>query len=197
MTSTQLVTMPHQQNVNNRHDKRPRFDDIEYEVSFAVRDVPQSYEEATTDHDANQWKEAIRSEIRSHMQNPTWSLVNQPRDVKVIGCKWVFARKYDEHGHVIRHKARLVAQGYLQTKGVDYFHTYSPVASINSIRVFLAICCAKSYKIRQFDVDTAFLNGDLEEKVYMRVPHGVQAEEDMVCELRRSLYGLKQAAAVW
>ena len=200
VTNTQLVTLPNQwdqHNVNNRHNKRPRLDDIEYEVSFAVRDVPQSYEEATTDHDANQWKEAIRSEIRSHMQNHTWSLVNQPRDVKVIGCKWVFARKYDEHGHVIRHKARLVAQGYLQTKGVDYFHTYSPVASINSIRVFLAICCAKSYKIRQFDVDTAFLNGDLEEKVYMRVPHGVQAEEDMVCELRRSLYGLKQAAAVW
>ena len=89
----------------------------------------------------------------------------------MIGYKWVFARKYNEHEHFLRHKARLVAQGFLQTKGVDYLHTYYPVASINSIRVFLAICCARSYKIRQFDVETASLNGDLEEKVYMKVPH--------------------------
>ena len=147
VTNTQLVTMPHrwdEQNVHNRYNKRPHLDGIEYEVSFAVRDVPQSYDEATTDHNALQWNEAIHSEIRSHMPNYTWNLVNQPRGVKVIGCKWVFARKYNEHGHVVRHKTRLVAQDFLQTKGVDYFHIYSPVASTNSISIFLSICCARS-----------------------------------------------------
>ena len=110
-----------------------------------------------TDHNAFQWKEAIRSEIRFYMQNHSCNLVKQPRGVKLIECKWVFARKYNEHLHVIRHKARLVAQGFLQTEGVDYFHIYSSVASINSTSVLVAIGCARSYKNRQFDVETVYL----------------------------------------
>lgn len=164
-----------------RQNKRPRLD--EYEIALAATEVPQTNAEAMASPDAPKWKEAIRSELRSHIRNHTWDIRVRPRGMKVIGSKWVFSRKYDENGNVIRHKARLVAQGFLQTHGVDYFHTYSPVASINSIRVFLALCCSKGLKIRQFNVETAFLNGDLEEKVYMTPSAGIRVDDGMVCEL--------------
>lgn len=120
-----------------------------------------------------------------------------PAHVKVVGCKWVFAHKLNEKGEITRYKARLVALGYLQTHGLDYWDTYSPVASMNTIRVFLFVCCKRKLKIRQFDNETVFLNGDFEEEVYMVIPPGVHAASGMVCRLRRSLYGLKQAAAAW
>ena len=176
-------------------NKRVRLDDG-YEVALACG-VPTSYSEAMSSPDALKWKDAIRSEIRSHVKNHTWDLVAHPRDAKVIGCKWVFAHKYDENGNICRYKARLVARGYLQTHGVDYDQTYAPVASMNSIRVFLAVCCKRGYAIKQFDVETAFLNGDLEETVFMQPPEGIRTDENLVCKLRRSLYGLKQAANVW
>ncbi|KAL3665196.1 hypothetical protein V7S43_019066 [Phytophthora oleae] len=175
--------------------KRPRLDD--YEIALTASEVPQSYAEAIASPEAAKWKEAMRREIRSHVQNHTWDMLTRPRGVKVIGNKWVYALKYDEHGNVTRYKARLVALRYLQTHGVDYTHTYSPVASMDTIRVFLAVCCQQHLLVRQFDIETAFLNGDLDETVYMEPPEGVKVGHGMVCLLRRSLYGLKQAAAVW
>ncbi|KAE8887010.1 hypothetical protein PF005_g31320 [Phytophthora fragariae] len=175
--------------------KRPRLD--EYEIALAATDLPGSYREAMSSPEAKQWKEVVRREIRAHIRNHTWNTVRRPHDVKVIGCKWVFAYKFDEHGNIVRYKARLVALGCLQTRGVDYYYTYSPVASTNTIRVFLSVCCNKRLKIRQFDIETAFLNGTLDEDVNMAVPQGVRADGGLVCKLRRSLYGLKQAAAVW
>ncbi|GMF35187.1 unnamed protein product [Phytophthora lilii] len=148
--------------------------------------------------ESKQWKEAIRRrEIRAHIRNHTWDVVRRPPGIKVIGFKWVFAHKFDETGQIVRYKARLVALGYLQIPGINYFNTYSPVASTNTIRVFLAVCCSLDLILRQFDVETAFLNGDLEEDVYMAAPLGIDIPEGMVCKLRRSLYGLQQAAAVW
>jgi hypothetical protein len=91
-------------------NKRQRTD--EYEIALAVSDLPRSYAEAIASPEGAKWKEAIRREIRSHVQNRTWDLVTRPRGAKVIGCKWVFARKYDEHGNIARYKARLVAQGF-------------------------------------------------------------------------------------
>ena len=84
-----------------------------------------------------------------------------------------FAIKRNEHGEVDRFKSRLVALGYRQTLGVDYYETYSPVANMNSVRVFLAVCCHFGMVIRQYDVDTAFINGVLEEDVYISTPQGV------------------------
>ncbi|GMF54557.1 unnamed protein product [Phytophthora fragariaefolia] len=176
-------------------NKRPRTDD--YEMAMAAMEVPRSYNEAMSSAASAKWKEAIRCEIQSHVQNHTWDLLMRPRGVKVIGNRWVFVLKYDENGNVTRYKARLVALGYLQTQGVDYTHTYSPVASMNTSRVFLAVCCQRHFLIRQFDIETAFLNSDLDEDVYMEPPEGVRVPAGMVCQLRRSLYGLKQAAAVW
>ncbi|KAE8976384.1 Copia protein [Phytophthora rubi] len=175
--------------------KRPRLD--EYEIALAATDVPSSYKEAMASPEAKHWKEAIRQEIRSHVRNHTWDLLRRPHCAKVIGCKWVFAHKFDEKGNIVRYKARLVALGCLQTRGVDYYYTYSPVASSNTVRVFLAVCCSMRLKIRQFDIETVFLNGTLDEDVYMAVPQRVRADGGLVCKLRRSLYGLKQAAAVW
>ncbi|GMF31110.1 unnamed protein product [Phytophthora fragariaefolia] len=131
----------------------------------------------------------------SHVRNHTWDLLRRPHSAKVIGCKWEFAHKFDKKGNIVRYKGRLVALGCL--RGVDYYYTYSPVASSNTVRVFLAVCCSMRLKIRQFDIETAFLNGTLDEDVYMAVPQGVRADGGLVCKLRRSLYGLKQAAAVW
>lgn len=115
----------------------------------------------------------------------------------MIGCKWVFALKRDEHGNIARYKARLVDLGFLQTYRIDYSETYSPIASLNTVRVFLAVCCSRNYVVKQYDIETAFLNRDLDEEVYMAVPSGIKTSDGMVCRLRRSLYGLKQAAAVW
>jgi hypothetical protein len=123
--------------------------------------------------------------------------VERKPTLKVIGTKWVFAIKRNEHGEIERYKARLVALGYRQTYGVDYLETYSPVANMNSIRVFLAMCCHSGLYIHHYDVDTAFLNGHLEEDVYVFPPDGVQTKANQVCKLNRSLYGLKQAAATW
>lgn len=94
-------------------------------------------------------------------------------------------------------KARVVALRYRQQYGVDFFDTYALVANINSIRIVLAICCRNGYIIAQIDVDTAFLNAELNEDVYMEPPEGLEVDDDVVCLLQKSLYGLKQAAFAW
>ena len=98
---------------------------------------------------------------------------------------------------MIRYKARLVAQGFKQKFGIDFFETYSPVANMNSIRVVLAVCAAYSYVMEQLDADTAFLNSGLVELVHMDVPFGVKNAKGMMCKLKKAIYGLKQAASAW
>ncbi|OWZ13372.1 polyprotein [Phytophthora megakarya] len=109
-----------------------------YEVALAVRKIPRAYAEAMKSPCAAQWEEAIRRELRSHFSNHTWDAVRRPFGAKVIGCKWVFGIKRDGEGNIVRYKARLVTQGFHQRYGVDYWDTYSPVASLNTGRVFLA-----------------------------------------------------------
>ncbi|GMF25303.1 unnamed protein product [Phytophthora fragariaefolia] len=177
--------------------KRPRIDD-EYGIALAASEsIPNSFGDAMRSPESDKWKEACCAEIRAHVRNHTWDLVYRPPGVRVIGQKWVFALKRDEHGNIIRYKARLVALGCFQTYGVDYMSTYSPVASLSTVRIFLAVSCQRGDVVKQYDVETAFLNGDLEEEVYMVPPEGINVRDGMVCRLRRSLYGLKQAAVVW
>ncbi|POM62824.1 polyprotein [Phytophthora palmivora] len=171
--------------------KRQRVDDG-YEIVFAAVELPRNYRDAVESPEHEQWKKAIRAELQAHLRNHTWDLVRKPPGAKVIGHKWVFAIKRDEHGAIVRFKARLVGLGCLQTFGVDYTDTYSPVASMNTVRTFLAACCSLKYYAKLYDIETAFLNGDLSEKVYMTVPAGMKVAGDLVCQLRRSLYGLKQ-----
>ena len=129
----------------------------------------------------------------------TWALTNLPPGFKPIGCKWIFKRKYYPDGSIEKYKARLVAKGYSQKEGHDFFDTYSHVTMITTIRVLIALAAHYNLEIHQMDVKTAFLNGELDEEIYMDQPEGfvVPGQESKVCKLVRSLYGLKQAPKQW
>ncbi|KAK9044819.1 hypothetical protein V6N11_058710 [Hibiscus sabdariffa] len=130
----------------------------------------------------------MRSEMDSMSENQLWTLVEPPEGIKPIGCKWVFKKKTDMDGNVQTYKGRLVAKGSRQIHGVDYDETFSPVAMLKSIRVLLAIAAFHDYEIWQMDVKTAFLNGKLEEDVYMTQPEGFVTPENAgkVCKLQRN-----------
>ena len=133
------------------------------------------------------------------MGNNTWVLAYLPPGCKPLGFRWIFVTKRRIDGTIIKHKARLVVQGFRQKYGIDYFDTYAPVARIATIRLLIAIAAIHGLVIHQMDVKTAFLNGELEEEVYMNQPEGfkVKGQETKVCKLIRSLYGLKQAPKQW
>ncbi|GJU39076.1 copia protein [Tanacetum coccineum] len=120
-------------------------------------------------------------------------------DMTIIGTKWVYRNKLDENGVVTRNKARLVAQGYNQQEGIDYDETYAPVARLESIRILLAYACALDFKLYQMDVKSAFLNGFINEEVYVAQPPGFIdfAKPNYVYRLKKALYGLKQAPKAW
>lgn len=166
------------------------------EVAF-VANIPATYKEAVGGAEKKNWLRAIAAEIQSHVNNNTWTLIKRKAWMIVIGCKWVFAYKKNERGEIVRFKARLVAQGFGQRYGINFYETYSPVANMNSIRMFLAVCCALNFVIMQCDVDAAFLYATLKEIVYMEVTEGVAAGADKVCKLNKALYGLKQSSFVW
>jgi hypothetical protein len=140
----------------------------------------------------------MQNEIEGLNANHTWKFVDLPPNAVAIGSKWVYKIKRHADGSVERYKARLVAQGYTQTEGLDYFETFSPVAKLSTIRVLLALASIHGWHLHQLDVNNAFLHGDLNEAVYMRVPQGVSAPKSgQVCKLLKSLYGLKQASRQW
>ena len=172
-----------------------------HHVTYNVNQVqePKSLEEALATEHANQWRAAADSEFESLMKNETWKLVELPSDRKPIGCKWVFKVKYCSDGKIERFKARLVAKGYAQKYGIDYDETFSPVVRFSSIRALLAYAVQNDLLIHQMDVVTAFLNGNLEEEIYMEQPDGYiqPGKENLVCKLQKSLYGLKQSPRCW
>ena len=164
-------------------------------LTYMLEGEPQTYKEAVNSTESLMWKEAIKSEIDSILHNHTWELVDLPSGCKPLSSKWIFKRKRKVDGSIDKYKARLVIKGYRQTEGLDHFDTYSPVMRINSIRMVLAIAALKDLEVHQMDVKRAFLNGDLNEEIYMEQPEGFSAprQEMKVCRLVKSLYGLKQA----
>ena len=168
-------------------------------LSCLIENEHRTYREAVTSTEGPLWKEAIKSEVDSILQNHTWELVDLPPGCKPLGSKWVFKRKMKPDGSIEKYKARLVIKGYRQREGLDYFDTYSPVTRINSIRMILAIAALRNLEVHQMDVKTAFLNGELDEEIYMDQPEGfvVPGQEKKVCKLVKSLYGLKQAPKQW
>ena len=132
-------------------------------------------------------------------QNEVWELVELPKGCRPIRCKWVYKIKRDSNGQVERYKARLVAKGYSQREGIDFKETFSPVSTKDSLRIIMAIVAHFDLELKQMDVKTVFLNGDLYEDVYMTQPVGFEepGEEHMVCKLKKSIYGLKQASRQW
>ncbi|RVW71217.1 Retrovirus-related Pol polyprotein from transposon TNT 1-94 [Vitis vinifera] len=168
-------------------------------IVLQIEEDPKTYKEAMASRDVAFWKEAINDEMDSIMSNQTWELVDLPPGSKPIGCKWVFRRKYHTDGMIQTFKARLVAKGFKQREGIDYFDTYVPVARTTSIRILFALASIHNLFVHQMDVKTAFLNGDLNEEVYMEQPEGfvLLGNENKVCKLVKSLYGLKQAPKQW
>ena len=168
-------------------------------LTYMLDAEPQTFKEAITSSEGPLWKEAIDSEIQSILQNHTWELVDLPSGCKPLGSKWIFKRKMKADGTIEKYKARLVIKGYSQREGLDYFDTYSPVSRITSIRMVLAIAALRNLEVHQMDAKTAFLNGDLDEEIYMRQPEGFSApgKEKKVCKMVKSLYGLKQAPKQW
>ena len=112
----------------------------------------------------------MQEELVQFERNKVWELVPAPKDRAIIGTKWVFRNKMDEDGVVTRNKARLVAKGYSQEEGIDYDETFAPVARLEAIRIFLAFVAHSNFKVYQMDVKSAFLNGELEEEVYVQQP---------------------------
>ena len=160
---------------------------------------PGTMKEALSSDYADDWKRAADSEYEALIKNHTWELVELPSGRNAIGCKWVFKVKYDCEGRVERFKGRLVAKGYAQKYGIDYDETFSPVVRFSSIRALLAYAVQNDMLIHQMDVITAFLNGKLEEEIYMEQPDGYiqPGQEHLVCKLQKSLYGLKQSPRCW
>ena len=130
-------------------------------------DDPATFQQVLDSTDSDKWQEAMKEEMKSMYDNQVWSLVDQTPGIKPIGCKWVYKLKTDMDGNPQTYKARLVAKGYRQIQGLDYDETFSPVAMVKSIRIILAIAAYHDYEIWQMDVKTIFLNGNLQEDVYM------------------------------
>nr|GEX72577.1 copia protein [Tanacetum cinerariifolium] len=136
----------------------------------------------------------MQEELNQFIANDVWELVPQPRNMTIKGTKWVFRNNLDKNGVVSRNKARLVTQGYNQQEGINYDKTYAPVARLESIRILLAYVCALDFKLFQMDVKSAFLNGFINEEIYVAQPPGFI---DHVYKLKKALYDLKQAPKSW
>ena len=128
---------------------------------------PITYSDVIKSHEKDLWLEAMNDEIDSMKRNSVWELCDLPEERKAIGCKWVFKKKLWVDGSIDKFKARLVAKGYIQKEGIDFQKTYSPVAKFASIRIILAIVAHLDLELHQMDVKTAFLNGELQEDIYI------------------------------
>ncbi|KAM1998218.1 hypothetical protein EV2_005744 [Malus domestica] len=160
---------------------------------------PVSFQQAMQSDKAAFWKLAMEEELLSMAKNNVWSLETPHPKMKPIGCKWVFKTKHDSQGRIERHKARLVAKGFTQKEGLDYHETFSPFSTKDSLRIIMALTARFNLELHQMDVKTAFLNGSLDEDIYMVQPPGFieRGKENMVCKLNKSIYGLKQASRQW
>jgi hypothetical protein len=156
---------------------------------------PYRIDDALRDPD---WVVAMQEELNNFTRNEVWHLVPRPNQ-NVVGTKWVFRYKQDEHGVVTRNKAQLVAKGYSQVEGLDFDETYAPVARLESIRILLAYATYHGFKLYQMDVNSAFLNGPIKEEVYVEQPPSFEDSEYPyhVYKLSKALYGLKQAPRAW
>ena len=130
---------------------------------------PKKIDEALTNPD---WVVAMQEELNQFEHQKVWKMVPRLKHMKVIDTRWVFINKLDEEGIVTRNKERLVAKGYSQAEGINYDETFAPVARLEAIRMFLAFAAHSNFKVYQMDVNSAFLNEELDEKIYVEQPPG-------------------------
>ncbi|KAL0410471.1 UNVERIFIED_CONTAM: Retrovirus-related Pol polyprotein from transposon TNT 1-94 [Sesamum latifolium] len=169
----------------------------ESDFDIGPENDPTSFSQAMISENSNLWHDVMKEKIASMDKNQVWELTKLPEGAKTVGCKWVYKTKRDPSGRIERYKARLVAKGYTQKEGIDCRETFSPVSKNDSFRVIMALVAHFDLELYQMDVKTAFLNGDLEDKVYMSQPEGFSHDSDLVCKLKKSIYGLKQASRQW
>ncbi|KAG7584504.1 Reverse transcriptase RNA-dependent DNA polymerase [Arabidopsis suecica] len=194
---------------------RDEIDDVDGIFSFFVsKEIdhenddpdPKSVSECQQRPDWEKWKTAMQIELLSLNKRDVFGpLVTTSKDVKPVGCKWVFVRKRNEKDEITRYKARLVAQGFSQRPGVDYEETYSPVMDAITFRYLMSLAASKNLEMYLMDVVTAYLYGSLDNNIYMKIPEGFKVPEALdsksyeICavKLQRSLYGLKQSGRMW
>jgi hypothetical protein len=182
---------------SGRESKRPdRFSSYTALMSKLIDVEPATFEEAISQQ---VWKDAMVEEYDSIMKNDVWDVVPRPEGKPVVSSKWIYKIKHSADGRIEKYKARFVARGFSQTEGVDYDETFAPVARYSTIRSILALSAMMGWKLHQMDVKTAFLNGKIEEEVYIQQPLGfeIHGKESHVCRLKKALYGLKQAPRAW
>ncbi|CAI7888876.1 unnamed protein product, partial [Closterium sp. NIES-54] len=158
---------------------------------------PATLKEALESSDAKEWKKAMESELKSIEENGTWELVELSEGRKAITSKWLFKIKSDADGKIERYKSRLVAKGYQQKEKVDYKELFASVVKPTTLRTLLAGAAIKGWVVKQMDVTTAFLNGVLEEEIFMVQPEGFDDGNGRVLRLKKALYGLNQAPRQW
>ncbi|GKA10286.1 retrovirus-related pol polyprotein from transposon TNT 1-94 [Tanacetum coccineum] len=141
----------------------------------------------------------MQEELNQFERNKVWTLVLSPNGKTIIGTKWIYQNKMNENGVVIKNKARLVAQGFIQEEGIDYDETFAPIARLEATRIFFAYATYIGFMVYQIDVKSAFLNGKISEEVYVQQPPGFESSEfpNHVCKLDKALYRLKQAPRAW
>ena len=170
------------------------------EVKERLVDIdPKTWKMMLKSTEARKWIAAADAEYASLIGMNTWKLVPRPAKQNIIRNRWIFKTRRRVDGTIEKLKARLVAKGFTQIKGVDFSEVFAPTTRLESVRILLSIMALKHWKGRQIDIKSAFLNGKLEEKLYMEQPEGFidPAHPDHVCELQGSLYGLKQSPRQW
>ena len=173
---------------------------VEHRAYIAYANEPKTYQEAKASPCSKQWEKAISDEIAQLKATGTFEWVKEvPKDRKVVGSRWVFKEKRDEKGNLAKYKARVVAQGFSQVPGQDFNATFASVAKFVTLHVLLALCAREDWELHQVDVKSTYLQGDLEEEIYMRVPEGAvePGKEGWVWRLLKAIYGLKQAGRQW
>ena len=170
--------------------------ELEDELLLMGIDEPVNYDQACKE---KEWRSAMESEIKSIEKNNTWVLTNLPPGNKAIDLKWVYKLKKDTSGNIVKHKARIVAKGYVQKHGVDFEEIFAPVTRLETVRLLLALSAKHGWEVHHMDVKSAFLNGELDEVVYVSQPEGFvkQGQEHLVYRLYKALYGLRQAPRAW
>ena len=201
-------TLSEEANTSVVHDPVcvPVLDAMEYAFSTAPNLEPRSLAEALKRPDASLWVKAALAEIEAHLKNGTWELAQLPPGRRAIGSRWVFKIKRTPEGAIDKYKGRLVAQGFSQVPGVHYGEIFASTARFAAVRAVIAIAADEDLELEGVDISTAFLNGDIDRELYMRIPEGFEVEgeprdgEDparWVVRLLKGLYGIKQGPRLW
>ena len=165
-------------------------------ISKIIDSEPTTFEEANK---LQVWKEAMQEEYNSIIKNNIWEVVSKPAGKSIVSSKWIFKLKHAADGNIEKYKAIFVSRGFSQKEGIDYDETFAPVARYTSICTIISLVSIFGWKMYQMDVKIAFLNGNIDQEVFIKQHEGfvLHSRDSHVCRLRKALYGLKQAPRVW